>query len=105
MLWLRKYPCVDTLALLFDINLSSVSAVIHRVVPVLWHFFRNQVTWPSVDEWENMRATWRSFSAAVGCIDGTPHETYRPETETLENFHSGHRHYHLMNTQLIVDNI
>ncbi len=105
MLWLRKYPCVDTLALLFDISPSTVSAIIHRIVPVLWHFFRNQVTWPSVAEWENMRGNWRSFPDAVGCIDGTPHEIYRPETEPQENFYSGHRHYHLMNTQLIVDNI
>ena len=28
-----------------------------------------------------------------------------PETEPQENFYSGRRHYHLMNTQLIVDNI
>ena len=82
MIWLRKYPCVDTLALLFDISPSTVSAIIHRNVPVLWHFFRNQVTWPSVAEWENMRGNWRSFPDAVGCIDGTQrnlptYENYR----------------------------
>jgi hypothetical protein len=82
MIWLRKYPCVDTLALLFDISPSTVSAIIHRIVPVLWHFFRNQVTWPSVAEWENMRGNWRSFPDAVGCIDGTQrnlptYENYR----------------------------
>ena len=50
MIWLRKYPCVDMLALLFYISPSTVSAIIHRIVPVLWHFVRNQVTWPSVAE-------------------------------------------------------
>ena len=52
-----------------------------------------------------MRGNWLSFPDAVGCIDGTSHEIYRPETEPQEFFYSGHIHYHLMNTQLIVDNI
>lgn len=46
-----------------------------------------------------------SFPDAVGCIDGTPHEIYRPEVEPQWEFYSGHRHYHLMNTQLIVDSL
>ena len=40
----------------------------------------------------------------MGCIDGTLHEIYRPQVEPQRDFFSGHRHYHLMNTQLIVDN-
>jgi hypothetical protein len=43
--------------------------------------------------------------SAVGCMDGTPHEIYRPEAELQWEFYSGHRHYHLMNTQLIVDSL
>ena len=41
----------------------------------------------------------------MGCIDGTPHEVYRPLTEPQREFFSGHRHYQLMNTQLIMDNL
>lgn len=104
LFWLRKYPCIDTLALIFDISPSTVSAIVHRVVSVLWRFFRNQITWPSNAEWNNMRGNWRSFPDAVGCIDGTPHEICRPQAEPQAEFYSGHRHYHLMNTQLIVDN-
>ena len=48
---------------------------------------------------------WHSFPNAVGFIDGTPHEVYRPLTESQREFFSGHRHYHLMNTQSIVDNL
>ena len=55
------------------------SAIIHNVVPLLWRFFENQVSWPSIVEWN-----------------------YRPEVEPKWEFYSGHRHYHLMNTQLIV---
>ena len=101
-MWLRKYPCIDTLALIFDVSPSTVSAIIHSVVPVLWRFFSNQVSWHSNAEWNALRGTWRSFPDAVGCIDGTPHEIYRPEVEPQREFYSGHRYYHLMNTQLIV---
>lgn len=104
-MWLRKYPCIDTLALIFDVSPSTVSAIIHRVVPVLWRFFENQVSWPSIAEWNALRGIWPSFPDAVGCIDGTPHEIYRPEVEPQWEFCSGHRHYHLMNTQLIVDSL
>jgi len=78
IVWLRKYPCVDTLALIFDVSPSTVSSIIHSVVPILWQYFKNQVDWPSIQEWNSLRGTWASFPDAVGCIDGTPHEIYRP---------------------------
>ena len=52
-----------------------------------------------------MRGTWPSLPDPVGCIDGTPHQIYRPEVEPQWELYSGHRHYHLMNTQLIVDGL
>lgn len=64
-----------------------------------------KISWPSLDEWNRLRGNWRSFPNAVGCIDGTLHEIYRLLTEPQREFFSGHRHYHLMNTQLIVDNL
>ena len=81
LMWVRKYPCIETLALIFDVSASTVSAIIHSVVPVLWKFFENQVSWPSIDEWNALRGTWPSFPDAVGCIDGTPQRIYRPEVE------------------------
>ena len=105
LMWLRKYQYIDTLALIFDVSPSTVSTIIHSVVPLLWRFFENQVSWPSIAEWNALRGTWPSFPDAVGFIDGTPHEIYRPEVEPQWEFYSGHRHYHLMNTQLIVDSL
>ena len=45
------------------------------------------------------------FPNAVGCIDGTPNETYRRQIEPQRESYSGHRHCHLVNTQIIVDNL
>ena len=103
-LWLRKYLCLDTLALMFDISPSTISSMIDRVVPILWRYFQDQVYWPGLADWNSLRGNWRYFPNAVGCIDGTPHEIYRPQVEDQREFFSGHRHYHIMNTQLIVDN-
>ena len=104
-IWIRKYPCIDTLALLFDVSSSNVSNIIHNVAPLLWRHFHNQISWPTIDEWNySLLGNWVSFPNAVGCIDGTPHEIYRPQVEPQRDFYSGHRHYHVMNTQIIVDN-
>ena len=104
-IWIRKYPCIDTLALLFDVSSSNVSNIIHHVVPALWRHFHNQISWPTIEEWNTLRGNWVSFPNAVGCIDGTPREIYRPQVELQRKFYSGHRLYHLMNTQIIVDNL
>ena len=50
-----------------------------------------------------IRGEWRSFPNAVGCIDGPPREIYRPEVELQGQFYSSSRHYHLMNTELVVE--
>ena len=60
-LWLRKYSDSDTLALFFDSSRSTVSHIIHSVVPALWRFSSNEVTWLSIAEWNRMQGEWRFF--------------------------------------------
>ena len=40
---------------------------------------------------------------AVKANDGTSHEIYRPQVEPQETYYSGHRNYHAIHTQIIVD--
>ena len=47
---------------------------------------------------------WEEFPYIVGAIDTTPHEIYRPLIAPQGPFYSGYRHYHCMNTQLVMDN-
>ncbi|EDO30529.1 predicted protein [Nematostella vectensis] len=104
LMWLRKYLHFDNLALWFDIDPASVVRIIYKVVPELWRYFQNQMQWPIDLEWTNMMGNWPEFPSAVGSIDSTPHEIYRPLTEPQILFYSGHRHYHCFNTLLIIDN-
>ena len=82
----RKWNIFSTPALIFDISPATVSKTIHRIIPVLWHYFKNQVTWPRLNEWNDLCVNWHSFPNAVGCIDDTPHEIYCPGTEPQESF-------------------
>ena len=96
------------MALLFDVSSSNVSNIIHHVVPALWRHFHTPVIKSlglPTEEWNTLRGNWVSFPNAAGCIDGTPYDIYRPLVEPQREFYSGHRHYHLMNTQIIVDNL
>lgn len=103
LIWLRKYPHIDTLALLFDIDPASIVRIIYKILPELWRHFHNQINWANNLEWLNMMGNWPEFPTAVGSIDATPHEIYRPITEPQRLFYSGHRHYHCFSTQLILD--
>lgn len=104
LMWLRKYPHVDTLALMFDIDPTSITRIVYKIIPRLWRYFHNQIRWPNNAEWANLMGNWSEFPNVVGAIDSTPHEIYRPLTEPQRPFYSGHRHYHCFNTQLIIDN-
>lgn len=103
-MWARKYPHLDSLALLFDVSPQTVQALLYQGILVLWRYFRQIVTWPNIREWNSMRNTWDKFPNALGCIDVTPHEIYMPSTEQQRDFYSGHRHFHLLNTQQVCDN-
>lgn len=100
-IWLRKYICIDMHPRV-DVCNSVKNNTSHYSNTLA--YFKNQVTWSSLNEWNDLRGNWHSFPNAVGCIDRTPHEIYRPGTEPQREFFSGHRPFHLMNTQLIVDN-
>ena len=50
-----------------------------------------------------MQGQWSNSHVAVGAIDGTSHHIYRP-VDHQRQFYSGHRNYHCLHTQVVVDN-
>lgn len=95
-LWLRKYPCMsaDQQYLILLTALSRLYGAFSQMR------LRGRQSLSGIQ----CRVNGFFFPDAVGCIDGTPHETYRPQVGPQAQFYSGHRHYHVMNIQLIVDN-
>ena len=61
IIWLRKYPHVDTLSLWVDIDPSSVVRIVYKVLPELWRYFQNQISWPHLHEWRNLMGNWKEF--------------------------------------------
>ena len=101
--WLRTYPSYSSLAVQFNASRTTVSRTLRFVTQILWHYFRQQIRWPTRDQWLAMRGCWEEFPNAVGTIDGTLTQIYRPQTEPQHEFYSGNRHYHCMSTQIICD--
>ncbi|CAH3026979.1 unnamed protein product, partial [Porites evermanni] len=103
-------------------NLNIILPIMQRLDPLFLGFeFRGRDVFTSVENqrhlfWLNtgelpetledivFRLTPVVEIDTVGCTDGTPHEIYRSQVEPQAQFYSGHRHYHVMNAQLIVDN-
>lgn len=77
--------------------------VVGKGVTFFWNQFSGDIVWHSQREWRAMRGTWNKISSAVGAMDETSHEIYRPKSEPQIQFYSGHRHYHCIHTLLVVD--
>lgn len=89
--WLRQYPTIDLLSLLFDIAPSTVSRELKKLWPILWRHYGSRIRWPERHEWISMKHTWPELPGAVGVIDGTSHSIYRPKNNQA-HYYSGHRH-------------
>jgi len=101
-IWLRSYPTIRMLSCMFGVSTSYVECEIQRCVPLFDGALSTFVQWPSVEEWQAMRGRWPKITDAVGAIDGTSHEIYRPIDNERE-FFSCHRGYHCLHSQVIVD--
>ena len=60
--------------------------------------------WPTINEWREKRCSWTKLESAVGVIDSTSTEIYRPQIELQELYFSRHRHFHAIHTQVVIDN-
>lgn len=104
MIWLRSYPSLSVLSLLFEISVATVGNELNKMRCIMWNIYANQIVWPSQQEWQSMRGHWSKLPDAVGAIDGTSHRIYRPGIEPQALYFSGHRHTHCVHTMVIIDN-
>ncbi|VDI35805.1 Hypothetical predicted protein [Mytilus galloprovincialis] len=75
-------------------SLNSVSIIkdeIHDCIPIFEETYSSLIYWPSLDEWQELQGGWGKLPFAVGAIDGTSTEIYRPITEPQEQYYSGYR--------------
>ena len=60
--------------------------------------------WPTINEWREKRSSWTKLESAVGVIDSTSTEIYHPKIEPQELNFSGHRHFHAIHMQVVIEN-
>jgi hypothetical protein len=73
------YPEVAVLSGMFMISPTTVQREIRVLLPLLWHYLKGQVQWPTHQQWHHMAHHWELFPGAVAVIDGTRHEIQRPQ--------------------------
>ena len=78
--------------------------LIYICLPIFEEYFGSFVRWPTLNEWLELRGEWQKLPLVIGAIDGTSSEIYRPQTEPQEHYFSGHRHYHCIHTQVVINN-
>ena len=87
IIWLRMYPEVTMLSGMFMVSPTTVEREIRFLLPLLWHYFKELVKWPTVQQWLQMANHWEMLPGAVAVIDGTRHEIQRPQTEPRQLFY------------------
>ena len=92
------------LSAIFDVCVSSIKVEIRTMCTCFESKISSYIRWPSVQEWSAMRGIWEKIPSAVGAVDGTSHRINRPQNEPQEQYFSGHRHCHVIHTQIIIDN-
>ena len=100
MIWLRAY---SFLSAMFFIEKDTVKKEIKNLLNIFERRLSIYVSWPTIDEWLEHCGDWKDIKVAVGAIDGTSHKIYRPGIEPQEQYYSGHRCYHAIHTQVVVD--
>lgn len=73
LIWLRSYPSLCFLSVMFDVSSSTVENELNSMRWVMWNAYARNVRWPPREEWEGLRGLWPKLPDAVGAIDDTSH--------------------------------
>lgn len=104
VIWLRTYPRFHMLSCIFNISVSSVKNEIKGMFGPFEQKVSCFLKWPTVQQWRSKRGYWGKIPCVVAVIDGTSHEINVPGTELQEVYYSGHRNYHAIHSQVLIDN-
>lgn len=106
VVWLRQYPIHEVLGYLFGVSDSTVSRVIHRVLPLLEQAGRDTMRLP--DPGKKRRRTLDALLAdlpgVVVIIDSFEQRVQRPKNrQAADDLYSGKKKQHTLKSQVAVD--
>ena len=80
IIWLRRYPTMQHLAMHFGIPVSCVHKIIHRVLKLLHGYLvPKYIAWHSMAEWRNMAGTFAEWPRVVAIVDCIPFRISKPK--------------------------
>ena len=79
VIWLRRYPTMQHLAMHFGAPVSCVHRIIHKILPMLHVVLvPKYIQWPSIQRWQSLAGSIPEWPQVVGILDGTPFRISRP---------------------------
>ena len=84
-------------------NDRIVQVKISKMIDKFFQKMEHYLTWPTEDEWLLKRGDWEGLYPAVGAIDGTSHQIFKPMTIPQQLFYSWYRKYNANHAQIVSD--
>ena len=105
LFWLRFYPTIDLLSLMFKIHFRTCTKVLKRTIIALAKTLKEEVKFPSDVEMEGLKNTPmqnHTFPDCVCVVDGTEIRISRPKNKDIQRATwSGKKHQNSLNVMLI----
>ena len=104
LIFLRRYPTLQHLAVSFGIGVSSVHRVIHKIIPLLHvSLVPTYIKWHTMNEWRNLVGSFPSWPRVVAILDCTPFRISKPMGNLQRLFWRRDRHCFFLNWIVVVD--
>ena len=87
LFWLRHYPTVDLLSILFRLHVRTCTQVLKRTTVALAKTLKEEVRFPTDEEMEELKHTTmqnHAFSNCVCIVDGSEIQISRPKNKELQ---------------------
>ena len=79
MIWLRRYPTMEHLAMHFGITVSSTHRIIHKCLQLLHAYIvPKYIRWHPMQYWRNLAGKYPEWPRVVAIPDCTPFRISRP---------------------------
>ena len=79
MIWLRKYPTMEELAVIFGLRVGSVHKILHKFSKILHiYLVPKYIRWHTMGHWRRLAGTYPEWPRVVAILDCTPFRISKP---------------------------
>ena len=107
LLWLRQYPLLSFLSVIFDLHCMTITRILKRALIVLETSLDEEIKWPCDKEMVKYQRQFkhmqpRGFRAVTSAVDGSEFEVERPvDNKTQYELYSAKKKQHSLNVLFV----